>query len=134
MNYIGLITQMVGAGGQVAEGRRNKIILENAGKAAEEQSLRDSEAIAREYRQLAGRQAAAMAENGGAYEGSNVKLLHQSEMLAFLDQLNIRYKGRMRRIELETEGASANRRGFFSGVSSMGSMGSGMTGGFGGGG
>ena len=106
---IPLIMQGVGMAQQGAAGAQNKAILKQQGKVAANQATQDSYAIARQYRQLAGRQAAAMAQNGGAYEGSNLKLLHQSEALAFLDQLSIRYEGELRRKGLITEGNSVGR-------------------------
>ena len=100
----------VGAFKGIGESKRNAMMLEMQGKVAEQQAHQDSQAVAREYRQLAGRQAAAIAQNGGAYEGSNAKVLHDTETRAFLDQLLIRYKGRMARIGMQQEGKDMMRR------------------------
>lgn len=126
MNPVGFIFQGIGAANTMAEGRRSKAMLEQQGRVAHAQSVAMSDAIGREYRQIAGRQAAAMAENGGAYEGSNLKLLHQSESVAFLDRLYTLYHGEMNKLGLEVEGQAALTNAFISTASSVGGSMSGM--------
>jgi hypothetical protein len=130
MNYLGAAIQGVGASNTMAEGRRSKAMLEQQGKVTYEQAVQSADAIGREYRQIAGRQAAAMAENGGAYEGSNLKLLHQSESVAFLDRLYTLYHGEMNKLGLEVEGQTALTNAFLSATRSLaGGMGGMMGGG-----
>ena len=119
MNPAAMAVQGIGMAKTVAEGRRNKLLLQQQGKSTAAQFFASADAIGREYRQIAGSQAAAMAQNGGAYEGSNLKLLHQSETLAFLDRLNEAYKGEMSRLELYEEGETALRSSFISAGQSM---------------
>lgn len=123
MNPAGLIVQGIGMAMGIAEGRRNKLLLEMQGKTAAEQSVADADALSRDYRQLAGRQAASIAQGGGAYGGSAVKLLEQSERTAGLDRLLTLYKGQLRRIGLETEGETALRKSFLAGTQSLSSAG-----------
>ncbi len=130
MNYAGLAIAGVGAANTMAEGRRGKAILYQQGETAFDQAVQDSDAIGRQYRQLAGTQAAAMAQNGGAYEGSNLKLLHQSETLAFLDRLNVLYHGELTKLGLEVEGDAVLSNAMLSSMSQLtGAMGGAMGGG-----
>lgn len=126
MNYAGLILQGIGMVHGIADGRRQKALLEQQGEVAHAQSVATADAIGREYRQIAGRQAAAMAENGGAYEGSNLKLLHQSESVAFLDRLYTLYHGEMKKLGLEVEGETALNNAFLSATRAMSGMAGGM--------
>lgn len=91
--------------------QENARLLRAQGRTAEQQSFRDADQVSREYRQLAGRQAAAIAQSGGGYEGSNAKLLHQSESLAFLDRLNTLYKGQLRKLGVFGDAKAAETRG-----------------------
>lgn len=102
--------------------KRDARLLRAQARAAGQQSVQDADAISREYRQIAGRQAAAMAQSGGGYEGSNAKLLHQSESLAYLDRLNTLYHGTMRRMGINAEAKATRRRANIEGVAALGSM------------
>jgi hypothetical protein len=105
-----LIAQGIGMAGQAGQGRQDAAMLKAQGKSASQQGVADADAISREYRQIAGRQAAAMAEGGGSYEGSNAKILAQSETLAMLDRLNTLYHGELRRKGYATESSATNTR------------------------
>lgn len=96
---------------QQNQGAQENARLQRAqGRTAQQQSFRDADAISREYRQLAGRQAAVIAQGGGAYSGTNLKLLHQSESLAFLDRLNELYKGQLRKLGIFGEARATQSR------------------------
>lgn len=108
---------MLGAFSSLAAGNAesaNADALRQQARSASNQALRDEEAQRREARQVLGEQAAAMAQAGGGYGGTNEKLLTQSATLAELDALNIRYGGFMRRSGLlaEAVGAKASSGGF----------------------
>ena|SRR5688572_1224595 len=92
------------------QGKQDARLLRAQGRIAGQQSIADADAISREYRQLAGRQAAAIAQSGGSYEGSAAKVLHQSESLAYLDRLNVLYHGALRRKGLASEGSAVAGR------------------------
>ena len=117
---IPLILQGVGMAQGAQQGAANKAILKQQGKAASNQSIADASAILREYRQIAGTQAAAIAQNGGGYGGSNAKVIQQSETAAMLDVLNTLYHGETRRRGLNVEGASvANRARTLAGTQAL---------------
>lgn len=126
MGYLDLIIKGIGMVMGVAEGRRNRLLLRQQAKTTRAQAGADADSISREYRQIAGRQAAAIAENGGGYEGSNAKVLHQSETLAFLDRLNKLYHGNLEAIGLEEAGETALRQSLMAGTQQLGSTGSGL--------
>jgi hypothetical protein len=111
--------QGIGALMMMGQGQRDARLLRAQGRVARQQSIQDADAISREYRQLAGRQAAAMAQGGGTYDGSAAKLLHQSESLAFLDRLNVMYHGEMRQRDLNAEADSLQRRSMIGGVATL---------------
>lgn len=94
---------------QQNQGQENARLLRAQGRTAQQQSVADADSISREYRQLAGRQAAAIAQGGGSYEGSAAKVLHQSESLAFLDRLNTLYHGQLRGLGLGAEARATSR-------------------------
>lgn len=106
----GAILQIGGAFMKDRDAQKNARLLRAQGRVAQEQAQRDADAISREYRQIAGRQAAAIAQGGGGYEGSAAKLIHQSETLAFLDRLNTIYHGTMRNQAFRSEANAVKRR------------------------
>jgi hypothetical protein len=120
--------QIFGMAMQQRQGHKNAQLLRAQGRAAEAQSVADADALSREYRQIAGRQAAQIAQSGGGYEGSAAKLLHQSETLAFLDRLNVRYHGRMRRRGFEADAKSVRRNADAQFIAGVGSIASSMYG------
>lgn len=122
----GVFLQAVGMGMKHTRAKRDARLLRAQGRVAEQQSVQDAEAMSREYRQLAGRQAASIAQSGGGYEGSAAKLLHQSETLAFLDRLNVRYHGRLRRAGLVAEGRSLKKQADAELIAGLGSLASGV--------
>ena len=83
--------------------------LEEQGRQASNQALREEEAQRRASRQALGRMSAAIGEAGGGYGGSAGLLLEQSDVLAELDALNIRYGGQMRRSALRSQAGAARR-------------------------
>jgi hypothetical protein len=83
--------------------------LEAQGREASNQALRDEEAQRRAARMALGRMSAAIGEAGGGYGGSAGLLLQQSDVLAELDALNIRYGGQMRRRTLRSQASSVRR-------------------------
>lgn len=95
------------------EGRENAdedaAFLEAQGREASNQALRDEEAQRRAARMALGRMSAAVGEAGGGYGGSAGQLLEQSDVLAELDALNIRYGGQMRRSALRSQAAGVRR-------------------------
>lgn len=119
MNYAGFAIQAVGAGMEMANARRNAELQKIQGRVASQQSVADADALMRDYRQLAGRQAATIAQGGGTYEGSAGKVLRQSEVLANLDRLTKLYSGELRRIGFNTEAESTIRRGFLAGTKAL---------------
>jgi hypothetical protein len=121
---IPLIIAGVSAVMQAQGGRKDAALLEAQGKAASDQSRADSEQLSRDYRQLVGTQAAAMAENGGGYGGSNLKLISQGEALANLDRLKILYHGELSRRGLESSADSTLSRAYIGAGTSLLSAGS----------
>lgn len=73
--------------------KQNAINLENQASQVGSVAARNEEQARREYRQLAGDQAAAQAENGFDAGGSALDVVRDSETQAYLDALNIRYAG-----------------------------------------
>lgn len=119
-----LALQALGMLQQNQNGQADARLLRAQGRTAQQQSVADADAISREYRQLAGRQAVAIAQGGGAYEGSAAKVLHQSESLAFLDRLNTLYHGGLRGIGLAAEARSTSRRSTANTAAGLASLGS----------
>lgn len=109
---IPLIIAGASAAMQAQGGQKDRRTLQAQGKVARATAGADADAISREYRQLAGRQAAAMAQAGGSYDGSNAKILAQSESLAFLDRLQTLYKGNVRKLGLDVEGDDVRTRAY----------------------
>jgi hypothetical protein len=131
---IPLIMGLVSAQQQAAGAREDAAVLRQEGNTAFSQSVQDADAVARETRQLLGKQAAGIAENGGGYGGTNAKLLSQSETLANLDRLKILYEGSMRRSGLRSQARTTLARGYMGAATSLLNGASGMFGGAAGGG
>jgi len=74
---------------------KNAAALRREARTAASQGYRDEEAQRRESRQFMGLAGAALAENGGTGVQGDA-ILRQSEMLANLDALNVRYGGLQR--------------------------------------
>lgn len=81
---------------------KNAAALKREARIAASQGYRDEEAQRREGRQFMGLAAAALAESGGTGVQGEA-LLRQSEALAELDALNIRYGGLQRRRALNQQ-------------------------------
>lgn len=107
---IPLIMQGIGMAQGAQAGQRDKALLKQQGKVASRGSVADAEAMLRDYRQLIGTQAATIAQGGGAYGGSAVKLMEQSETLANLDRLKTLYSGELERGGLVAQGSAVGRR------------------------
>lgn len=76
-------------------------------------ALANEESQRREASQIAGAQAAAMAQAGGGAGGTNDLVARQSAVLAELDALNIRYGGLTKRAALLSEAKAVKREGVF---------------------
>ncbi len=125
---IPLIIAGISAAGQAQGGQQDKALLRLQGKVARQQAGADADALSREARQLIGRQAATMAQAGGTYDGSNAKVLAQTETLANLDRLNILYHGDLRRKGLNVEGEAVLRKAYVgAGTSLLSSFSGGFT-------
>lgn len=125
-DYLPSGVQAFGAIMGMARGERDARLLRAQGRVAQAQSRADADAISREYRQLAGRQAASIAQAGGTYDGSAAKVLHQSESLAFLDRLNTLYHGNMRKAGLFAEASATSQNANVSGMAQLLGIGSGL--------
>jgi hypothetical protein len=95
--------------GAYQTGKEDASALRSQGDVAMKQALADEQAQRREARQFLGRQAAAFAQNGSV--GGTAELLtRQSNVLANLDALNIRYKGLATRATNEGQARLTRRR------------------------
>jgi hypothetical protein len=124
MNPLAFITKLLGAGFQAQGGQIDAMLLKQQAKTSRAQGVSDADALSRDYRQLVGTQAAAMAEAGGTYTGSNAKLLSQSETLANLDRLKILYRGELRARGLEIGAEQTLRDAYIGAGTGLLSMGS----------
>jgi hypothetical protein len=90
--------------------KANEEMYRNLESQAYQKGARDEDAARRDYRLLAGDQAAAIAEGGGGFEGSSVDVFVESERNAFLDALNIRYDAGEHAREYRYEAQAAHLR------------------------
>jgi hypothetical protein len=117
-----LIMQGVGMAGDAANSRKSAAMQKLQGKAARRQAGVDAEAMSRDARQLLGRQAATIAQGGGAYEGTNARVMAQSEADANLDRLTTLYKGDLRKLGLEVDSDATMARAGTRALSSLSDM------------
>jgi hypothetical protein len=128
--FLPLIAQGAGAAMQGQAGARDAALLKLQGRVARTAADRDSESVMRDYRQLAGRQAAVIAESGGSAEGSFAKILAQSETLANLDRLTTIHRGELRRKGLTLDADTArSRASILAGTQALSAIGGAMGGG-----
>jgi hypothetical protein len=99
--------------GAYQTGKEDAWALRGQGDTAMNQALADEQAHRRETRQFLGRQAAAVAQSGAAPGGTSEALARQSEVLAELDALNIRYHGQATRSQRYGEAKLTRRRANF---------------------
>ncbi len=95
--------------GTYGKGRDDARALRQQADVASQQAYADEAAQRRDYSQLAGQQAAAIAQNGGGAGGTNDYLVAQSELNAMVDALTIRYSGSLRRAGLLAEAKSTKK-------------------------
>jgi len=89
-------------------GRSTAKAYRQQARVVSQEATADEEAQRRETRLLLGTQAAAMAQAGG---GIDEGVVRQSELMANLDALNIRYRGQLARAGLMSEAAAAKKQG-----------------------
>lgn len=121
---MGLITGLVSAGFQAQGGQIDAGLLKQQARTARQQSIADADSASRDLRQLLGSQAAAMAQNGGDYSGSNAKILMQSEVLGNLDRLKTLYRGELQARGKEIDAKQTLRDAYIGAGTSLLSMGS----------
>lgn len=110
---IGGAAALLQAIGTRRSGVDNSRALKAQAQTASAQALADEESQRRDASQVLGKQAAAMAQNGGGAGGTNALLATQSEIAAELDALNIRYSGMQRRTALLAEAKAVKREATF---------------------
>jgi len=108
MAWAALLAQ---TGMALSQGEAQSQALKAQGVVAGQQALADENAQRRENRQMAGEGAAALAENGLSSTGSSAMRFDQSRAMAELDALNIRYRGRLRALGLDTAAEDARSSG-----------------------
>ncbi|MES1993189.1 MAG: hypothetical protein V4457_06190 [Pseudomonadota bacterium] len=83
----------VGAVGTQQAGGSQIHALEDQATVSEEQGAADEATIRRNSAFALGKQAAAIAEGGGGYGGTNAGVMKDSHVAAEMDALNYRYRG-----------------------------------------
>lgn len=99
------------AGSALSRGQAGKQAAEAQGVIARAQGYADEQVVRREGRQLAGANAAALAESGLSPGGSSGLMAEQSRAISELDALNERYKGAVRGMGFDIQGRNASREG-----------------------
>lgn len=89
----GLALQVIG-GAQGAKANINA--LKDQATTSNAQGVADEATIRRNSQFELGKQAAAIAENGGGYGGTNAGVMKDSHVASEMDALNYRYRGLMR--------------------------------------
>lgn len=89
----GLALQVVG---NQQGSKANISALESQASTADAQGAADEATIRRNSSFALGKQAAAIAEGGGGYGGTNAGVMKDSHVAAEMDALNYRYRGLMR--------------------------------------
>lgn len=89
-------------------GKTDSRLLAQQARTVSQQATADEEAQRREASIFLGTQAAAMAQAGG---GIDEGVVRQSELMANLDALNIRYRGALARAGLMAQAGAARQQG-----------------------
>lgn len=89
----GLAMQVLGG---VQSAKSNIHSLEDQASTSNAQGVADEATVRRNSQFELGKQAAAIAENGGGYGGTNAGVMKDSHVAAEMDALNYRYRGLMR--------------------------------------
>lgn len=109
-NMFGALVSSIGTYRRASDTSR---ALRMQGEMAARDAFANEEAQRRDASQLAGAQAAAMAQAGGGAGGTNELVARQSAVLAELDALNIRYSGLTKRAASLSEARATKREGAF---------------------
>jgi hypothetical protein len=102
---------IIAAGAKLAKGESEKKAADAQARVAQAQGDADEQTQRRSARQLMGAQAAALAQNGGGWGGTNAGLIEQSAINAEMDALNIRYGAATRAFGLKQQGQAARVEG-----------------------
>lgn len=107
LNVVGSVAGVAGSAsdGQASAAQReynHKLAMSNARITGDQSASREL-GLRREARQTLGEQRAAVSESGTGEGGSNALLMAQDSALAELDALNLRYEGRLKMSEYDSQ-------------------------------
>jgi hypothetical protein len=102
---------MLSAAASLKQGGSGKRAAADQARVAQAQGYADEQTQRRSARQLMGAQAAAIAQAGTGWGGTNAGVIEQSAINAEMDALNIRYGAATKAFNLKQQGKAARNEG-----------------------